>query len=193
MKYKAVIFDLFGTLVKNSPLNESNEVARQMAAEVGASQEEFLALWNKAFDDRMMGTLKNCQSCVAHICRQLGVQPHEGQIEGAAGLRLRMTHDEMSSTREGAVEVLSELRMKGYKTGLISNCSMEAANIWTGTVIAPLIDAAVLSALEGMKKPDHRIFRTSVNRLAVSPEECLYVADVWTWSSPRLKMPVWNP
>jgi len=177
MKYKAIIFDLFGTLVKNYPMAESNAVARQMAAEVGAPQDEFLALWNKAFDDRMKGNFKSFQACVLHICRQLGVSPHDGQVERAAGLRINMTKGEMSTTREGAVEVLSELKLIGYKTGLISNCSMEAAYVWPGTVIAPLIDATVLSALEAMKKPDRRIFQTAIKRLAVSPEECLYVAD----------------
>lgn len=177
MKYKAVVFDLFGTLVENYPLGKSNENVRQMAAEVGAPQDEFLALWYKAFDDRMKGVFRNYQGCIKHICSRLGVHPPDSRIERAAGIRLSMTINEMSTPREGAVEVLSELKLKGYKTGLISNCSVEAANLWGNTRLAPLIDVAVFSCMEGAKKPDHKIFRTAFRTLGVSPDECLYIAD----------------
>lgn len=43
--------------------------------------------------------------------------------------------------------------------------------------LAPLVDAAVFSCVEGVKKPDSRIYRLACSRLAVEPQECLYVGD----------------
>ena len=81
------------------------------------------------------------------------------------------------SCREGAVETLSYLKQNGCKTGLVSNCSMETTAIWPETLLAPFIDVAVFSCVEGAMKPDPRLFQTALERLAVPPGNCIYVAD----------------
>ena len=42
---------------------------------------------------------------------------------------------------------------------------------------APLVDVAVFSCLEGVQKPAPRIYQLAVERLAVRPENCLYIGD----------------
>ena len=37
--------------------------------------------------------------------------------------------------------------------------------------------APVYSGLEGLKKPNHNVYKMAVKRLAVNPEACIYVAD----------------
>ena len=48
MKYKAVIFDLFGTLVDNHPWDDSLNNLRQMASALSAPDDEFVGLLNYA-------------------------------------------------------------------------------------------------------------------------------------------------
>ncbi len=177
MKYQAVIFDLFGTLVDNYPLAESNDACRQMAEELSVPPDDFLTLWIKTYDKRMTGVFKNYQACIEHICQQLGVRVPHNQIDLAASIRFGVTKGEVTAPREEAVEVLSYLKSNGYKTGLISNCSFETTIIWKETTLAPLIDVAVFSCLVGTIKPDPRIYQIAVEKLAVNPEECLYIAD----------------
>jgi len=177
VKYKAVIFDLFGTLIKNFPWDESNSVLRRMAGELSLSPDDFTALWHAAFDERMKGVLKNYQACIRHICQRLGAQVPDDRIERVADMRFEMNKREVAAPREGAVEVLSYLKAHGFKTGLISNCSTETTLVWGNSPLAPLIDVAVFSCLVGAMKPAPCIYQLAVEKLAVEPEECLYVAD----------------
>lgn len=177
MKYEAVIFDLFGTLIKNFPWDESNNVLRRMATELSVSPDDFTALWHGAFDERMKGVLKNYQACIRNICQQLGAQVQDDKIELAASTRFEINKREVTAPREGAIEVLSYLKSNGCKTGLISNCSTETTRVWGNSPLASLIDVAVFSCLAGLMKPDPRIYQMAVERLAVKPEECIYVAD----------------
>lgn len=177
MKYKAVIFDLFGTLIRNFPSPKSNENLRRMATELSVSPDDFVNLWHDTFEERMTGIFKNYQACIKHICRKLGAQARESKIEMAADIRLEMNKREVMEPREDAITTLTYLRSNGYKTGLISDCSIETTLIWPDTPLAPLIDEPVFSCLVGIKKPDPRIYQIAVDRLAVKPEECLYIAD----------------
>ena len=177
MKYEAVIFDLFGTLVDIYPWAGSNNILRQMASVLSAPADDFVNLWHATFDERMNGTFKSYQACIGHICQQLGVDIQDNQIESAARIRFDMTKQEVTAPREGAIEVLSYLKSNDYKTGLISNCSVETTMIWEETSLAPLIDVVVFSCLVETMKPDPRIYKIAVEQLAVNPKECLYIAD----------------
>ncbi len=177
MKYKAVIFDLFGTLIKNLPYTESNNVLKRMALELSVPPDDFVKLWHDAFDERMKGIFKDYQVCIGHICRQLGAPARDDKIELSANIRFEMTKQEVMTPREEAVEVLSCLKTNGCKTGLLSDCSKEITLVWENTPLAPLIDTPVFSCLEGLKKPDHNFYKIAVERLAVNPKACIYIAD----------------
>jgi len=92
-------------------------------------------------------------------------------------MRHYMTIKEVTAPRTGALETLSSLKSQGFRLGLISNCSMEVPKIWEETTLAPLVDAAVFSCMEGTVKPDPVIYKTAANKLGVSPAQCLYIAD----------------
>ena len=177
MKYAAVVFDLFGTLVDNHPWDDSLNNLRQMASALSAPDDEFVALWHATFDERMNGTFKSYQDCIGHICQQLAVKVQDNEVELAAGIRFNMTKHEVTVPREGAIEVLSHLKSNGHKTGLLSNCSAETTVIWKESPLAPLIDVPVFSSLAEIAKPDPRIYQIATEKLAVNPEECLYIAD----------------
>ena len=177
MKYDAVIFDLFGTLIDNYPWAESNKNLEQMASELSVPPDDFTASWHAAFDERMKGVFKDYQACIRHICQQLGVQAPDNKVELAAGIRFKMNKREVISPREGAVEVLTYLISNGCRTGLISDCSTETTLVWKDSPLSGLIDEVVFSCLAGTKKPDPRIYQMAIENLGVRPEACIYVAD----------------
>lgn len=49
--------------------------------------------------------------------------------------------------------------------------------LWPESPTAGLIDAPVFSCVEGVRKPDPRLFRAACQRLGVEPGACIYVAD----------------
>jgi len=176
MKYKAVIFDLFGTLIDKFSLREHRSVLRQMANVLSVSSDDFIQLWFDTFDERGLGVFQTIEANVEHICERLGVHSEDAQIELAAKINLDYTARGMRS-RPDAEEVLSYLKTRGYKTGLISNCSTSIPEILKDMPFATLIDEAVFSSLVGLQKPDPRIYQIATDRLGVEPRECLYVGD----------------
>ena len=176
MKYTAVIFDLFGTLIDNFSAEEYRRVLAEMASVLAAPSEDFTDLWLGLFEERVSGVLESPVGVIKHVCRELGVYPDDTQIEHAARIRFDMTRREIK-VRPDAVEVLSKLISEGYKTGLISDCSHEMLVIWKDLPLASLIDITAFSCLVGITKPDPRIYRLVTDQLDVQPEDCLYVGD----------------
>jgi putative hydrolase of the HAD superfamily len=176
MKYKAVIFDLFGTLIDNFSAEGYRRTLVEMASALSAPSDDFAQLWFDLFEERMSGVLESPVGVIEHICRELGVCPDNTQIELATSIRLGMTTD-MISVRPDAVRVLSKLKSEGYKTGLISDCSHEMPAIWGKLPLATLIDITAFSCVVGITKPDPRIYSLVTDQLNVRPEDCLYVGD----------------
>jgi putative hydrolase of the HAD superfamily len=176
MKYQAVIFDLFGTLIDNFSLQEYRDLLGEMADILGAPREGFIDLWVETFNARMIGTFSTVAANIKHICQALGVHPKDEALAVTADLRLEMTRRGLQP-RPGAVELLESLKTSGYKIGLISDCSSEVPLLWDKTPFAPLMEAAVFSCELKIKKPDPRIYLFACEQLGVKPEDCLYIGD----------------
>lgn len=176
MKYQAVIFDLFGTLVENFSIQEHKSILADMASVLSAPPDDFAQIWIDVFDWRTTGFFQSPEENIAYNCRKLGVHPEDAQIKRAAQIRHDFTLRSMTP-RADAIEVLSHLKSKGYKIALISDCSAEVPAIWEGTPFAPFVDVPVFSCSADLKKPDPRIYRLATEQLAVEPVNCLYVGD----------------
>jgi len=176
MKYRAVIFDLFGTLVDNFSSAEYDKVLRDMASIFKVNADDFSRAWRDSFPERVNGSHASHQASIEYVCRRLGVPCTKAKIERAAALRLDYTSRTMIA-RPDAVETLTILRRRGYKTALISDCSHETPAVWKQTPFATLFDVTVFSCVAGMKKPDPRIYRLATEGLGVKPQDCLYIGD----------------
>jgi putative hydrolase of the HAD superfamily len=177
MKYKAVIFDLFGTLVYVSPHHESEANLKQIASVLSVPFEDLGRLWTETYDGRNIGTFQSYRDCIELICRLLKVPLVDSQIEQATGIRQALLRRETADIRPDAIDALSRLRKKHIKIGLLSNCSLDAVKLWQESPLNSLIDIPVYSSYEGITKPDQRIYRIAAERLGLAPEECIYIAD----------------
>jgi len=176
MKYKAIIFDLFGTLIKSFSFQEYEAVLKQMASVLSAPSESFVRLWSDTFNERITGVFKTPDDNVEYICQKLGIPVEDSQVSLAAHIRFEFTAQTMTPMPE-SVATLSHLKSKGYKIGLITDCSAEIPTIWQDTPFAPLFDVTVFSCVVGMKKPDPRIYYLATERLMVELQSCLYIGD----------------
>jgi putative hydrolase of the HAD superfamily len=175
MKYQAVIFDLGGTLIANTLENTNWRI--EMAAILSAPEADFARVWEAAFKKRMTGEFYLVQDCIAHCCRELNLPVTEEQIQRAAKLRFNTTREQVLTTQPHAVETISQLKLKGCKIGLLSNCSSETITVWDETPFTGIFDITVFSCAVGLMKPDPRIYHVALEKLQVSPNECLYIAD----------------
>lgn len=176
MRYKAIIFDLFGTLVDNFTMSEYEKVLEDMAAVLKVPAEGFAELWRGYFTQRIDGTHPTHEDSIRIICRDLGVAVTEEQVQRAADIRLDYTILALQPRPE-TLTVLTRLHERGLKVGLISDCSPEAPKAWPTTAFPPYFDVTIFSCAVGMKKPDPRIYQMAADRLEVKPEDCLYVGD----------------
>ncbi len=176
LKYKAVIFDLFGTLTSNFTSQEYHDALRQMAAALSLPAEDFREAWFSTSKGRNSGDSQTCTSDVEYICRELGITPQAREIELAVEARLNYIRRVMTPQPQ-AVETLSAIKAEGFKTGLLSNCSHEIPVVWPESPLAPFTDVAVFSCSVKMRKPDPRIYQLTTERLGIPVDECLYVGD----------------
>ena len=179
-RYRAVVFDLWGTLVDELTYPEANRlVYRQKVDEtadlLGLDRDAFADAWSAGAGKRLVGAFST-EGALVHICGRLGVEPDAGRLRAAVEVRFEYVRGALSP-RPGTVETLSTLRDLGYRVGLISNCSEEVSAMWRSTPFAPMVDTAVLSYDVRLAKPDPRIYVMAGEGLGVPAEECLYVGD----------------
>lgn len=176
MKYRAVIFDLFGTLIPSFSEREYREKVKQLALVMRAPPADFWRLWHSTIKESLLGILPSLEAKIACICRELGIKTDASKIEEAKRIFYAYEAENMLPRREASV-VLSRLKSIGVKTGLITDCSSEGPELWKNTPLAPLFDVAIFSCLVGMQKPDPRIYHLALQKLAVEPQDCLYIGD----------------
>jgi len=78
---------------------------------------------------------------------------------------------------EETSEVLKKLKAMNIKLGIISNWDLTARDILRENKIIKYFDDILISAEEGVEKPNSKLFIKSINKLNVEPEKALYVGD----------------
>ncbi|MFX0028870.1 MAG: HAD family hydrolase [Candidatus Hermodarchaeota archaeon] len=176
MKYKAVIFDLFGTLVDNYSIKEYNKYLTNMALALKLPVEGFSKLWRDTIYKRGIGIFKTTEESIRYICNKLKVFVSDQNIRKCNEIRMENTRKHLTP-KNGAIDILKKLRGLGYKIGLITNCSADVPFLWKTTEFANLFDAAIFSASVGLKKPDAQIYNLACEQLGIEPNECLFIGD----------------
>jgi putative hydrolase of the HAD superfamily len=77
---------------------------------------------------------------------------------------------------EAMVEAVRRAKAGGVRTGLVSNSIGEGR--YDRSTFPELFDGVVISAEEGMHKPQPEIFLLGARRAGVAPEECVFVDDL---------------
>ncbi|QHW30543.1 HAD family hydrolase [Paenibacillus rhizovicinus] len=78
----------------------------------------------------------------------------------------------------GLLGMLEELKLQGLKLGIITNgFGVFQMNNIRGLGIEGYFDAILVSEIEGLRKPDVRIFELALRRLGVEPGEAVFVGD----------------
>jgi putative hydrolase of the HAD superfamily len=175
MKIKAVIFDLFGTLVDDFAASVG-QTYTELAEALEVPYEQFMPFWRQTTKMRSDGTFQSVEAGIEHVCAMMGLHMGTKQMIKAVEIRLEQTRRALKP-RPDAVATLVRLKSDGYKLGLLSNCSVEIPIVWPKTIFADLFDSAVFSCRARMMKPDPRIYHLTCGRLSVRPEECVYIAD----------------
>jgi putative hydrolase of the HAD superfamily len=106
----------------------------------------------------------------------IGLEPSASLIEAMAGVEQR-AWERAVRLYPDTRPALGELRRRGYRLGIISNCSVQAGAMIDYHGLRALFDAVILSFEVGVAKPDPAIYQRACAALELAPGECGFVAD----------------
>jgi len=174
---RAVIFDLYGTLVPEFPHEDFYASIDHMAVVLGIDPERFREGWNRTVVQRQTGVYASMERNVVAICEAMGIAEPAAELVTSALERRAEMYRAWFRPREGAVETLTELRARGFRLALISMCAPDTPPMWNASAFAGLVDVEVFSSVVGLRKPDPAIYRYACDALDVEPGDCLYCGD----------------
>jgi putative hydrolase of the HAD superfamily len=106
--------------------------------------------------------------------RELDIRNADGLIDVFYG-----EFTDLSNYRlfEDVPAVLERLREAGLVLGVVSNFEAWLERLLDELGVTHYFSVRVISGVEGMEKPDPRIFELAMSRAGVSPEASVYVGD----------------
>ena len=171
---KAVCFDMFCTLAdpKTAPEDAESDLLRiphEMWSE---------AMWEDSLcRDRGLGNIRTLRGIIDRACANLGIPVSEKQREALTKVREERFRVMLTHIDPAVVDTVRALKERGLKIGLISNADVGDCLHWRESPVYPYFDDAIWSCDVGLVKPDPAIYRLSLERLGVEPEEALFVGD----------------
>ena len=172
----AVVFDFYGTLTPVSPSAAWAANAARLAAVFGVPADDLMRALDESFPERISGALGDVRPTMQAIGDRLGVRLTDEQLDEASRTR-RAAQESMFALRPEALGVIGQLRDRGLRIGLVSDCTSELPDAWPRLALAAVVDAPVFSCVERTRKPDPRLFHAVAERLPAEPAACLYVGD----------------
>ncbi len=95
---------------------------------------------------------------------------------------VRAWHDRHNAWDEllpGVPEAVACLRRAGVRLAAVSNANGTVSRLLRRIGLAEAFEAVVDSALEGVEKPDPRIFAIALDRLGADPDTTVHVGDMY--------------
>lgn len=168
MTLEAVIFDFGGVLVRTEVQSGRQKWEARLGLPEGRLAQTIY--WSEASYRACLGQVPE-ESVWQHVAATFGLD-----AEQLGELKRDFWADERLDVE--LVEFLCQLRPR-YKTAILSNA-------WSGARAAfiqvfgldRVVDEMIISAEEGVGKPDPRIYHLAAEQLGVQPEEAVFVDDL---------------
>jgi putative hydrolase of the HAD superfamily len=186
---KAVLLDLDDTLFdhRHSSRTALSVLQREFQSQLGCIpldelEAVNLEILNTIHLEVLAGTLTADQARVKRfgkLLRTYGIDPTEQQLESVAK-EYRSNYQLSRRATPGARALLTALRDRGLKTGIVTNNLVEEQmDKLRYCKLFELIDSITISEEAGFAKPDIRIFNTALQRLECKSEETIIIGDSW--------------
>lgn len=190
MKYRDLIFDLYGTLVDIH--TEEDEVTwERTAVYYGFYGAHYTGQELKEAFERHMNQRKAqagesyecfpdlpCEITFAQLFLDKGITENTQELGFHAAQMFRLLSMEYIKLYDGVTDALSALREKGYRLWLLSN----AQRVFTAYELRHFgldsqFDGIYISSDYGCRKPDVRFFHTLLNERKLDISQCLMIGN----------------
>jgi putative hydrolase of the HAD superfamily len=187
MRFSAVFFDAGGTLVDAKPSFPELFASTLQREGHDVSAETISAHWQIVFDRfRSAGEAEELwttsderskafwHGVYAMFFDELGIAP-DGLIDA---VYREFTDPRNYGPYDDVLPVLATLREAGLRLGVVSNFETWLDGLLDDVGVGSFLDVRVISGIEGIEKPDPKIFRLALDRAGVEPERAVYVGDL---------------
>ncbi len=174
MKTKAVLFDLFETLM--TEWGHKKYTKSEMSSDLGMEQALFNQYWDENEQKRYLGEIDFINS-IRYACERCGKTIDSATLDAVMEKRVLTKSACFHYVRPEVYQLLEELKEMGLKIAMVSNCSAEEVEGISESKLYPFFDQIILSYQVGLQKPDTRIYHRAADLLEVAPEECVFVGD----------------
>ena len=172
---RAVVFDLFETLI--TEWQKTKYLQSEVAADLCVDFELFRQEWQSLGKQRFLGDYPKVEQVFTKILNNLGVDCDSQLILEVARKREASKGQCFDEIEQNIIEMLLEIKKRGYKIGLVSNCSPEEVYGLKDCDLYPYLDVVVLSCDVGMIKPDVKIYEHCASLLGEQTKDCIFVGD----------------
>ncbi|KPK21345.1 MAG: hypothetical protein AMK69_21945 [Nitrospira bacterium SG8_3] len=166
MHIHAVVFDIGGVLSQYTDFKTYLKWEQQLGL---PPKGLFKIIYENPVSQQ--ATLGN--ATIAEIWQEVGRQLELSPAE------LRKMQEEIWSGYEWNTQMLDFIRSlkPNYKTGVLSDAWADAGEGMADVINHDLFDVIVFSSEVGMQKPDPEIYRLTLSRLKVEPQETIFLDD----------------
>lgn len=171
---KAIYFDLFFTLIVPTYGRVNNEYH---LLNLSVGEWEQYAENDALYRERALGLVKNEMEIINRIVSLMPFQLSAAQKEQVLYAREQRMENALKMVSKEILDVLQKLKSRNIKLGLISNADSIDCKYWKQSPLFPYFNDAIFSCNVGLLKPDKQIYELAMQRLHVSPEQCLFVGD----------------
>ena len=189
MPIRAISFDCANTLVQvdYDPVRFAVDCMR--AAGVSPpldAPQAYAEVFRANYPDFLAANQRNDPAALADVYRRINeVWLTRLDLDIACGEAILEAGDEIAfgagstffSLFPDATPALKQLTSAGYRLVVISNWDLTLPRVLEMLGIGPFFEFSLASLVEGVEKPDPRLFKIGVKRLGLDPIEILHVGD----------------
>lgn len=162
---KSVIFDWGGVLIEDPAPGLMQYCAQVLCV----AKEDYIKAHSKFADDFQKGLILE-DIFWERMCSELNVpRPKVPSLWADAFKAAYLPRDDMFA-------MAASLHEKGYKTAVLSNTEVPAMQHFHQQRY-DMFDVLVFSCIEGVKKPDRKIYELTLEKLGLQPEQSVLIDD----------------
>ena len=168
-----VLLDLYDTLA----WTQWPTMRAELEDRFGIGQADLLRAFTTTRQARSIGAYGSAEGDLAAVLEAAGVPADEQLVHELNQTRMKAFAENGVHLWEDSIPTLRELRARGLRTAIVSNCDHSTRPIVDELGLEREADAIVLSFEVGVAKPDPGIYQAALDALAARPEEAVFVDD----------------
>jgi putative hydrolase of the HAD superfamily len=173
--YRAIIFDLFFTLVRFE-LAELDALFERVRLLLSLGPDEFARQLLPAYVRYESGDYASFEELLEQLAQECRVSLRAADVAQCAAAWRSFQQRALQVSPE-VTQTLAALHACGFALGLISNTMAEVPSLWRASPVSHLFKATVFSCEAGVRKPAPEIYLRVCEMLDVPPQQCVFVGD----------------